>query len=365
MNKKLLALAIAGAMAAPMAAQAEATIYGKLHVSVESINNDNSAAEEDSSMAVSSNSSRIGFKGAEDLGGGLKAIWQAESTIGVGSNQNSWSNRNTFVGLAGGFGTAIVGRHDTPYKTLGRKVDLFGDSIGDSRTIINQSGQDARTNNTIAYITPNFNGFSAVLAYVTDVTDNDPELATDNSTNNTTDNTENSAVSVSLNYANGPLFIGVAHQSVSDNNFGTNADDRVSNRVAASYEMGSLKFTGLWESNEAVAGTEDRDFDAWGLGAAFKMGANTIKAQYYFKDETDDYGAVDGDETDASKWAVGFDHSMSKQTTVYAYYARVSNGDASAINISEADGHGDAGPAGDTEAGGDPSAFALGIVHKF
>jgi predicted porin len=351
MNKKLIAIAIAGALAAPLAAQAEVSIYGTMDVSVESFNNDNAAAAEDSSLAASSNSSNIGFKGAEDLGGGMKAIWQAEAGVNVtdaNGGGNGWAARNTIVGLAGGFGTVVVGRHDTPYKIVGRKVDFFVNGVGDTRTLTNTDGQDARTNNVIAYISPNMNGLSLFAAYVTDVAGDG------------TDDTNNDAYSFSVSYANGPLYVAVANQKISADALGA-TDDAEATRLVASYKLGALKVAGSWQQDKAVGGTDGADRDGWGLGAAYTMGNNTLKAQYYNLGELDNV-----DKTGASKWAIGVDHAMSKQTTLYAAYAAVSNDDASAINVTgNGDGHGDSGPAGATELGGSPSAFSVGIKHKF
>lgn len=354
MNKKVIALAVAGALVAPLAAHADAQIYGQMHVSIDAINNDNSAADDDSGMGVSSNSSRIGFKGSEDLGGGMSAVWQVESSIGLTDNaQTSLAGRNSFLGLAGGFGTVLVGRHDTPYKSVGRAVDFFGDTAGDSRTIINDNGQHARPGNVIAYVSPNFSGFQGVAAYVTD-------LASDRS-----DDTDNQAYSLALNYNNGPLYVGLATQNLSEDALGT-ADDAVAHMVAASYTFGSFKVGGLYQRDASYGGDDDADRNTWGIGGAFNMGANTIKAQYYYADE------IDGtDDTEVGKFAIGFDHAMSKQTKVYALYARVDNGDNSAVNVAgvNGDGFGDTGPGcvGGvcTEAGGEPSAFSVGMIHKF
>ena len=106
MNKTLIAMAVAGVMAAPMAAQADATIYGKLHTSIDvgDTGGDDVGGLKASSTYWQSNSSRIGFKGSEDLGGGLSAIWQFESNIDVGSGSTSWGMRNSFLGLKGGWG---------------------------------------------------------------------------------------------------------------------------------------------------------------------------------------------------------------------------------------------------------------------
>lgn len=369
MNKKLIALAVAGALTAPMAAQAEATVYGKIHVSVENIDNDCSApadtqfvtytCADSSSMGVSSNSSRLGFKGSEDLGGGLTAVWQMENSVSVTEGSTFANTRNSFLGLAGGFGTVLAGRHDTPYKMLGRKVEMFGDTIGDYRTISNNSGHEARTPNTIAYVSPNMSGLTAILAYVTDV-------AGDGS-----DNNDNDAYSMSLAYDNGPLMVGVAHQAISSDAFG-GTDDATATRVAGSYTMGSLKLALNYMQEQANWGGADNDRDIWGIGAAYKMGNNTLKAQYYTMDELD--SAAD---TEADKWALGVYHAMSKKTSVYAVYSQVNNGDAQGL-IVDGSGHGDSGLAPTVtrtpvigasttqgSVGNSPSAFAVGMIHKF
>jgi len=364
MQKKLIALAVAGAMTAPLAAQAETTIYGKMHVSIDSITNDNSALDTDSSLAVSSNASRLGFKGSEELGGGLKAIWQSESAIDLANKGgNTLSGRNSYLGLQGGFGKVLAGRHDTPYKTVGRKVELFGDSVGDFRSVTNAGvdiGNDARTDNTIAYITPNMGGLSAAVAYVTDVS------------NPANDNTDNSAMSASLNYDNGPLFAAFGYQSIGSDNFGPNAESQNAMRLVGSFKMATMKFNAMYFDETGNDGVDtDNDRTGFLLGGAFGMGNNTFKAQYL---------TVDGeaDNSGADKLSVGFDHAMSKSTSVYAAYATVTNDDNASYHV-VGSGHGDRGPsavigqdadgndivASGTEAGGSPNAFSLGMIHKF
>jgi len=145
MNKKLLAVAVAAALVAPLAAFADSgnvTISGDMKVSVDSLDNGNTRK-----LNASSNSSHIAFAGNEDLGNGLKAVWQVDSEVAMGATgngSNALSSRNSFLGLAGGFGTFVVGKHDTPVKLLGRKVDLFGDQIGDSRNLISDTSCQRR-----------------------------------------------------------------------------------------------------------------------------------------------------------------------------------------------------------------------------
>lgn len=346
MNKKLLALAIAGALAAPLAAQAEVSIYGVAHVSVDSLDNDGpglapdgSAVPDRSGVFVSSNSSRIGFKGSEDLGAGLKAIWQIENDVRLDEAGGQFASRNSFLGLAGGWGAALFGRHDTPMKIVGRKVDFFGDTIGDSRNITLPTAE-LRPNNVMAYASPNMSGLQALVAYV-------PDEGVDNG----------DAFSVNVTYGNGPLWVGAAYDSHSKGLLGATNDESLW-RLAASYEMGAFKVAGMYDNYSDALGISGLDSTAWGLGGAFSMGNNVVKAQYYTIDSFD--GAP---ETGSSMWAIGLDHNFSKSTTGYLAYASTDNDDNVARSMA-AGGHGDT-LLGEIPGGGNPTGFSVGLIHKF
>jgi predicted porin len=139
---------------------AETTIYGQMNLSVDDVSN-GAVANSTSALALSSNTSRLGFKGSEDLGDGLSAIWQIESQINVtgggagssgtvlaGTSANNGNNavgsvlasRDTFVGLSSSsMGTVLGGKHDTPYKMATRGYDLFADGIADTGHLSNRS----------------------------------------------------------------------------------------------------------------------------------------------------------------------------------------------------------------------------------
>src|SRR5260221_13670733 len=133
MNKKLLAIAIASAVAAPLAqAQtANVTLYGRLNLDAEVI----IQAKQDTAVTasnpavkqniyrVSSNSSRLGVRGTESLGGGLNAIFQIESGFDASNSGGNLATRETFVGLQGGWGTAKVGYLLAPYDDI---QSIFG-----------------------------------------------------------------------------------------------------------------------------------------------------------------------------------------------------------------------------------------------
>src|SRR5664279_1950936 len=140
MQKKLIALAIASAISAPVFADnANFTFYGAADVSYDMVNTGDGVTAANglvpvqgvTKRVVSSNVSKFGFKGAEDLGDGLAAVWQIEQQINFDdAAKNTFASRNTFAGLkSDSMGTVLFGIHDTPYKIATRGLDVFGDSI--------------------------------------------------------------------------------------------------------------------------------------------------------------------------------------------------------------------------------------------
>ncbi len=181
MNKKLLAVAVAAAVAAPLSAQAgsDVTLYGIGKLAQEYVDaDDNSGTGAGEKLLgydgwdTTSRASRLGVKGSEDLGGGLKAIFKMEFDIPMTDRSNNVADndqgtikmRNSYVGLAGKWGTALIGRHDTPLKVSTGRLDLFSDRLSDYNNTIGFF--DVRADNTIAYISPAWNGFTFAGAIV-------------------------------------------------------------------------------------------------------------------------------------------------------------------------------------------------------
>lgn len=340
MKKSLIALAVAGVVSAPaFAATANVDVYGKLHMAV-SLFNDQPAATSD--LQYSSNASRIGFKGAEDLGGGLSAIWQIESGVNLDEQNGTLASRNSFVGLKGGFGTVLLGNHDTPLKLVGRAVDLFGDTIADSRNVMG-GGSDTRAKNVLAYISPDFSGFNIAAAYVTDFPGDTA----------TTGDLENKSVyNLNATYKNGPLFLGLGY---GDGDGHEAAGVGAHMRGAAGFTFGNFKLVGQYDKldddNTVNAAALPGDFDAWMAGASFTMGAMVFKADYMD-------GDYDNSSHDPKQWTVGMDYNLSKRTAVYALYA---DGE----NVTLGGGAGTSDRIGSGVAGGDVSAFSVGVTHTF
>lgn len=381
MKKNIIALAVAAAMIAPVAAMADTTLYGKFHVSYDFLGGDNAA---NTTGGFSSNSSRIGIKGKEKINDNLSMIYQYETGFDAGMNGKAAANggalgsqRNTFIGATGGWGTVIAGRHDTPFKVMGRDYDLFGDTIGDSRNIISgpafykgttqnpaayPNNWDLRPGQVLAYATPDLMGFHAMVAYVNSWA-NDPQVAggTGGTSNpNNTYNTNSNAWSLSAGYKIAGFGLDAAyeqHKMQSATVGGTDSQDAY--RIGANYSIAGFKVLGLYQDIKNV-GFTNNDVKAYGVGAAYTfLGANTIKAQYYKADDISNTNGTGGD-----LWAVGYDYKLSKQTNVYAMYAQTSNSSAASYTIMGG-GHDNAYPVSTTFAGGKSSAVSVGVEHKF
>ena len=333
--KKILALAIASAFAAPaFAATSNVDIYGKLSLSVNVLDDQQVG---DSDLQITNNSSRIGFKGAEDLGGGLSAIWQVESGLNMDEGSGTWASRNSFIGLKGGFGTVLAGKHDTPLKLVGRTVDMFGDGFADSRNVMG-GGSDARANNVVVYLSPNFSGFNLAAAYSTD-----PFFG-----GNFPDADDASVYNLSATYANGPLYLGLAYGD-GDGHEEVGLGSHL--RAAAGFTFGNFKVVGQYDSLEDDTNGLG-DYDAWMLGGSFTMGAMVFKANYMT-------GEFDTFTAEPQQWTVGMDYNLSKRTTIYGLYVSGEDivlGSGAALNDQNMSVDG---------LGGDISGFSVGVAHTF
>lgn len=356
MNKKILAVAVSAAMfaAASVAVAGDAEVYGLVHLSIDSVDDGGTGAAKEDGLFMMSNSSRLGVKGAEDLGNGMKAMFQFEGAVVVSDADDFGFMRNTFAGLSGGFGSVLAGRHDTPFKSLGRSVDMFGDQLGDSRNLTRGASQRSaeRLNNVVVYSSPDMNGLKASVAYMVDDGVDDAD-----------------SYSVGVNYKAGPLMVGAAYEShgeaFADGDLTdvTAATDEASTltALAASYNAGAITVAAYYQTVSDVNAVDGEDATAMGLGASYKAGDAKFKAQYYTVD-VDRNSAADQDDA-ATLMAIGVDFAMSKRTTAYAQYASISNDDTANFAFNASGGHASNGM---TQVNGDDtSGFSLGLIHKF
>ncbi|MDO9227190.1 MAG: porin [Pseudomonadota bacterium] len=326
MKKSLIALAVAGTfVAAPaFAATSNVDVYGRMNISIEDSNGT------DVTPQVTDRQSFVGVKGSEDLGGGLKAIWQIESTISAGYSDGvggaTLAGRNSFVGLSGGFGTVLAGRHDTPYKLSTGRLDLFADTVADYNgdgaalattgkdgfTQLVMAAHDHRSNNAVAYVSPSFGGFSFAAAVVMTNRNTGAGLigVDDNDANKTFD-----ATSLSGTYANGPLFLTGAYQHAADLSIAAGETKSPAWKLGAGYSFGDAKVGFIFEDVEVeTGGVKSTDRTSWMLNAGYGMGPLTLKAQYGI---VNDKMAAN---LDQSKFSLGADYALSKRSSAgFAY----------------------------------------------
>ncbi|WP_275100448.1 porin [Sedimenticola hydrogenitrophicus] len=284
--KKLLTIAIAAAIAAPMAVSADTTIYGRINTAV--VHGSTGAGDE---WDVEGNASRFGVKGSEDLGNGLKAIFQYE--WGVDSaDSGDFSGRLAYAGLTGGFGTVALGRQWTPYYGSVDKTDIF-QVVGINDHYLGVT----RVGNTLAYVSPDFNGLSAKVALI--MADETPfSLSSPNTGEDGID-----VYNVSVDYNNGPLSVGVSYLGFEG------ALDSELVGIGAKYNFGNFAIIGQYEDFSAPVSALDSD--SWGLAAEAYFGNNTVRAMF---------GQAEVAGVDFDTWAVGVEHAFSKRTRVFAEY---------------------------------------------
>jgi len=380
MNKKLLAAAVAATVVAAPAAFAESVVYGKFHTSVDS----NDFEDRKENWSMESRASRLGFKGSEDLGNGLKAIYQAEFSVQTDGNDggqgqdggDGWGGqRNTFIGLSGGFGTFLVGRHDTPAKVAfyAAGTEMLGDSIIDLNLANGLNGNrsdsapigvfsEYRADNAIAYVSPNFAGFTVAAAVIPGEDSGVKQSASTSTTqswvpvgpntNTLVTNTtmtpakKNDRDSIADHYSIGAMYggnnikVGAGYTSYDP---GEGGDDMDQMQIGGSFNFDAFTIGAHYESTDNMGFVKDLDYTAWGVVGKFSFGNNAIAAVY-----TDgEYDPKNGKNTSIGGWGVEAEHNFSKRTKAYVAYA---------------DGETDAPGNSDDQ---DKSVFSLGMIHSF
>jgi predicted porin len=356
MKKNVIALGIAGALSVPAVASAmqvageDLEIYIKAHVSLDVSDPDNPAV--DSQTSISSNSSRIGFKGKHKLENGMTALFQIESKVGFDESGSSLATRNTFVGLQDGFGTVLVGYADTPFKELGGDFTLFGDTVADRRAILgsgvgSSNAINDRATNMIEYKNK-FGPTEVKIMYSTSTPNNDLPSAPG------IDDNDNALASGSVVYKDGPLAVGLAFESQDNASNATPAQKVDGTRLGVMYDFGGFGLGAIYESlsSDDIAAL---DRDAYGVNGTVKLSSDTkLQAQVLIADENA------STETGATMTSFGVSKKIDKNSEVHAIYTSTSNDDNANYQGVE-DGHGDELK---TVNGGSPNAFSLGFVYK-
>lgn len=352
MKKTLIALAALGTLAGSAFAQSSVTIYGVLDASVESVKGDKTVTRISSDNLATS---RLGFKGVEDLGGGLKGKFVLEHNVKVdtgaqGNSARLW-DRAAWVGVEGGFGELRLGRQDSSIGLLAGNTNILGAQAYDDFKIAKTFAGDVyrRTDNAITYLLPKLaDGLTAELQYSTAV-------GSSSTAGTEAPNDIGRTYGANLQYAAGPFALGLGyiHVKIDTANSATNtASTTVDERdegvlVFGSYDFGAAKLTAYY--NQDDRSTDDDKRDLYGIKVGVPFGAFTLQAGVS-KVKNVDF-VKDADATIVALKGV---YTLSKRTAVYALATYVSNDNASRLGIV-------APTANDKNTHG----IALGLRHSF
>ncbi|MCG8314237.1 MAG: porin [Pseudomonadales bacterium] len=319
MKRKLLPLAIGAAVAMPGVALADApTVYGKLNVTVENYDNDpDGNAFDFDRWEVNSNASRLGVKGKEKISDNLTGVYKAEFEMyvddgdsGDSKGNDTFEQRNIYVGLEGGFGQVIIGRFDTPTKTAQGKVDQFNDmNLGDIKNVL--VGEE-RTSDTIQYTTPAMGPVTAKLAFMpgegsctASTTDCDDGLA--------------DAFSASVAFSQDGIYAALATDSDVD---GVDVIRLVGQMSIDIFTVGLIYQTA--EEADPAAGDPADEQEGFVLSGAVNVGDGKIKVQYGSADN-DDITTATTTTTETTQIGLGYEHKLSKRTKVFTHYINLEN----------------------------------------
>lgn len=375
MPKKIFALAIAGLASTAAFAQSNVTIYGVADASMDFTNiGDTTTTSGKRVTKISSNQSRLGFKGTEDLGNGLKAVFQIETAYNVDASTTggTLNSRNTFVGLQGdSWGRIVFGQHDSPYKTATRGWDSFGDHLGDNRNIVAQGfiSFDDRPANTVRYDSPDMNGFQFAAAYVAGA-----EAATTSGPTKGNEWTLSGTYKVgawtgALAYAKhdfGSAGSGTLAAPATFGFVGTGIvpapaanDSEKAWKLGVAYKEGPVRLGVVYEDARFDLAAVDSGRKAWTIDGGYTFGSNEFVLAYTHANDLDNTSS-----TGAKQWAIGLNHMTSKRTKLYAAYVKLTNDTNARYSLTGAGGNTTGGTtAAATNA--DPSAFQFGIKHTF
>lgn len=369
MQKKLIALAVAGLVSAPVFAQSNVTVYG-----VADAYFGYGKMDDNKFTGVNSGGwagSRIGFKGSEDLGNGLKGVFTLEYGIdidqdeGVGSRGTAANSttraRQQFVGLQGGFGFLGLGRQYSPgYYVL--KYDAINVVPFSPQFILAGAqgsnivaGSAARVSNSINYKSPDFGGLTlnAIYGFNEENQDNNRQAG--------------DLAAIGADYANGPLAIGLVYSQVKQDATAipsektlapihAGADETKKEAyLGAAYDFGMFKLMGSYQIiKDATAAEEDNKI--WQLGGVVPVSsAGKVHLSY---GQTDS----DADDSDAAAWSLMYSHSLSKRTLAYVGYTQVDNDDNTAYSVLAKNRDETTGALNFDE---DSRNFLIGLNHSF
>ena len=343
MKKTLLALAAIAASSAAFA-QSSVTLYGVVDASLESVKGDDTVTRVSSDNLASS---RLGFKGTEDLGNGLKANFVLESNMKMDTGANGggstrFFDRAAWVGVAGGFGELRLGRQDTSIGLLAGNSSILGAQGYDDLKIAKTFSGDGyrRTDNAITYILPKFvDGLSAQVQYST--------AAGSSGTVGTENNDKiGSHYGLNVQYAASGFSAGLGYIQAKN----SNTVDDTGLLAYLGYDFGVAKLSGYFEQDKRDGMAEKLQVLGARVDVPFGKDFKLQSSVAQVKDQE----MTANNEYDATIIALKGVYALSKRTSVYALFTNVKNDDQVKLNVGQS-----------VADGKTARGFAIGLSHKF
>jgi predicted porin len=410
MHKKLLGLAVAGALAAPVAALAQVEVYGTIHMSINKMKYGEGTGGVPSKSAwdVASHASNVGVRGRENVGGGQTAWFQVETNAAMERSNNvahtsNFASRNSAVGMQGAWGNVFLGQWTTPWADLdslwaignvatygpvtsiiGRRETTgaapnpncantgsgIGGVPGGSCDSVEAGGGVGhpfwrRISNSIHYQSPVMGGAQVKVAYQTNQ---------DKATTGVIADPQMWSASVSWSGMGGRLRVGAAYDAHKEFTTQGKTDDGF--RVTGGWNFGFADIGVAYEQMTYKTVASDCDAKQWGVALAVPIGQGAIRASYSQADDIDgtysgaatftggSCGAVGAGDNGAKQWNLGYDYRFSKRTTVGIGYATIEN-DAAAVFTWSGLSSSQGGQSVNPPAGSDVSIFFINMIHRF
>lgn len=321
--------ACAALCAAGVQAQSNVQIYGRLNVSAERVETSaNAAGRRLSQTRVSNNRSVLGFRGSEDLGGGLKALFQIEGTVSPDTGAGAIAQRDTRIGLQGGFGTLFVGHWVTAYNGASSGLDPFypttagymsimGNGSASSADNVNDTASfDRRQANSVHYWTPSWKGVSLRLTH--GLSEERPASGS-----------KPSLSSVAAIYEEGPWYATLAHERHHEYQ-GPGLND-TGTKFGLAYKFGNTRIAGVAERLEYETAAGKLAQITYYLSLTHQVGPHGLRAAV--AQARDGKGPASarvgslrgGPDTGAIHATLGYDYNLSKRSSLYAYYTWLDN----------------------------------------
>lgn len=315
MQKKIIALAVAGLVSGAAFAQTNVTLYGIVDMAYV-YQGSNTNDDVDSYSALDDggwDSSRFGLMGTEDLGNGLSINFKQEYSTALDRNKGITA-RNSYVSLSGkNWGEVKLGSFGTVHDDYAGFTESGGMSWGKDANLAFIVSSDV--GNGIEYISPNFSGLQFKVGASTNYNNAaDDEKDSVNALGVVTEATNDRAFFASAAYSNGPLKVALTYDNVNQQNSDFKKDEWM---ITAGYDFGVVKVGAGYDratAEDFVGATDEVTRDAWRVTLGAPIGANGSVALTYV-DVSTEYGDR---ENDASSWGVSYSHFLSKRTALYA-----------------------------------------------